>query len=252
MPQEIIGASELIIGSWKNLRRRWPTYLEFAGWFIVLGAAQWGAAMASADIASFWSRAVFWLLIDTPLAVLFAWVAAALIINTSRGLDGPPISIATSFKTAWGRLLPLIIVSLLTVLCLFGGLLVFLVGVIFVFILLRFADYAVLIDKAKPTAALAASWRLYDGRFWPTAWRVLVIFAYFLVFGNLVAFTLLALAGTAMADPGLFFGPVRDWTSLPAGTRLIMTVIASLSAAVTMPLVAAAELMLWKDLKKNP
>jgi hypothetical protein len=249
MSNTLPGAADLIVTAWKNYRRHLTTYLEFAAWYLVLAVIQWGVIIAARGTNGFCGWSAVMALGSLPVAVAGAFATAALIDNVRRSLDGETTHVADSFRSAWPRLLPLIAVSLLVFLAFLGGFLLLIVGTLVFLVLYRFAAYAVVIDGSGPWAALGASRRLSTGRFWPIAWRLLAVSAYFGVFANLVGALIFAAAGTSLGDAGLFFGPVRDWSAASGIHLLVLTVIPTLASVLTLPLMTAADLALWRELK---
>jgi hypothetical protein len=249
MSNDLPGAADLIVTAWKNYRRHLTTYLEFAAWYLVLAVVQWGVILAARGTDGFWSWADVMLLGSLPVAVAGAFATAALIDNVRRSLDDEAAPVADSFRAAWPRLLPFVAVSLLVFLAFLGGFLLLVVGMLVFLVLYRFSSYAVVVDGTSPLAALGASRRLSSGRFWPVAWRLLAVSAYFGVLANLVGALIFAAAGTALGDAGLFFGSVRDWSAASGVHLLALTVIPTLASVLVLPLMTAADLAFWKSLK---
>jgi hypothetical protein len=250
MAKTLPTASDLIVEAWLNGRRHWPTYLEFTVLYLIVGAAQWGVAVA----ARLTTTAGAWYAVmggGSLVTALFAsFITVALVYNVWQGLDDDAPSIIASLEAAGPRYGAFIAVSVLAFLASLGGLVLFAVGTLLLFLLYRFAGYAVIIDKRGAWSALGESRHLFDERFWGIVWRMTATYAYFFTLTNLLAFLPLAAAGAAQGDLGMFFGPFSTWSNLPSSQLFIITMAPALASALTMPLLTASELRLWRELKK--
>lgn len=250
MAKTLPTASDLIAEAWLNGRRHWPTYLEFTVLYLLVGAAQWGTAVAArlTTTAGAWYAVMIGGSLVT--ALLAAFVTVALVHNVWNGLDGKAPSVMSSLREAQPRYGAFIVVSVLTFLASLGGIILLAVGTLLFFLLYRFAGYAVIIDERGAWASLGESRHLFDERFWGVAWRMTAIYVYFFTLTNLLAYLPLAAAGAAQGDLGMFFGPFSTWSNLPPLQLLILTMAPAFASAITMPLLTASDLRLWRELKK--
>jgi len=250
MAHQLSTASDLIVGAWKNSLRHWPTYLEFFFFFLAFGAIQWSVAIATRNTTTTGSWLAVLLGGSALNAVLIAFISVALISNVWHGLDDGAPHVFDSFRRAKSRLLPFIGVSIMVFLASLGGLLLLVVGLFVFFFLYRFAGYAVTIDGRGVWASLGESRRLFDNRFWGVAWRLAATYLYFFMLTNLLTLLQLAAAGGLQGDFGLYFGSINTWSSLSSYHLLILTMAPTIATALTMPLLTASDLRLWRELKK--
>jgi hypothetical protein len=250
MTHQLPTASDLITEAWKNVRRHWPTYLEFLACYLAFGAIQWGVAVATRLTVTTGS----WLTVlvggSVLNALLLAYISVALIDNVWHGLDDDAPHVFASLRGAKARSWPFVVVSVLAFLASLGGLLLLVIGTFVFFFLYRFAGYAAIVDRRGAWASLGESRRLLDGRFWSVAWRITATYVYFFMLTNLLTLLQLAAAGAFQGDLGLYFGPINTWSSLPGYHLLVLTLAPTLASAVTMPLLTASDLRLWRELKK--
>lgn len=131
----------------------------------------------------------------------------------------------------WGRVIDLVLVSLLQAGVVLLGFLLFIIpGIVFA-VWFSFARYAVLVDGSSPGAqALRLSKELVSKRFWPLLWRWVGAYVYYGLFLVLGGGLLLVIIGAILGNPGAAF--VEASVQAPWWSELIVGTISVLATPI--------------------
>ncbi len=251
MPQ-LIGPGDLITASWQNLRRNIRTYAEFLVWFTVLALAEWAVwTTTRAVVTEKIMRGMLLGFLTLPVAIVVMGLTASLIDVTARSLQKKAVDVRASLSVGVHTLFPFIWVSILASLAIIFGFAILIVPGVLFLVWYRFGQNFVVIDGLGGIAALAASHRLVAGRWWATFARIAIPALFFYVTAAFVKAIIYLLIGSAMGDPGLFFGPSADVDALSNTHTLITSVIPQVVNGLTLPLFIGSDILLWLDLKKT-
>ena len=253
MPTKLLDPYEIVAGSWKNLLKHWRVYAEFTVWFIFLSIVFWAFGVLTRSLIAdkFLSNLLFSLM-TLPLSLLTGVLIAAVIDATAKSLQGQRPDVRDSLMIGAHKLIPFIWVSILMSLALIGGFVLVLVPALIFAVWFAFATDFLIVDGVRGSGALRKSKALVAGRWWAVLFRIIIpwLFFYFAAKFALALFYLLL--GAVLGDPGMFFGAIPDIFAVPNLHLLVTTVAPQVFYGLTLPLYAAANLILWFNLKKNP
>jgi len=167
--------------------------------------------------------------------LLAALTSAACFRAVGAAYLGSPTTWQESLSFALRRLPSILLVLLLSGLAIAGGLVLCLVGSIWLLVALYFAEPALLFEDTRGVSALKRSYRLVRGRWWPTAGALFV--AFLLVGVVQAAVGLLLGVGLAFSNPS---------TLVAAAATTLVTIAAYTVAA---PVQAAIAAILYFDLR---
>lgn len=251
MPQ-LTGPGDLITASWQNLRRNIRVYADFLVWFALLSVVQWVIwVLTRAIVPEKVMRSMLLAVLSLPGALVTVALTAAMIDATARGVQKKTINIRESLSTGVHKLLPFLWVSILSSLAtLFGFFLLIIPGLIFL-VWYRFSQNFAVIDDVRGLAALRASRRIVSGRWWAVFVRIVLPGLFFYMTASFVTAVTYLLIGSAMGDPGLFFGPIASHDELSNTHMLVTSVLPQAINGLALPLFLGADILLWLDLKKT-
>lgn len=247
MPAPLLPVSSLIRESWTTFVRDWNRTFRITAFLVLFPAIFFCIALAARPYETF----LFWtdMVVSSLGAILAIWIGirlARLILAEDRGEK-----IEKNEKTvALANFLPILLVGILEGLAVLGGMLLFVFPGIYLAIALMFSQFLLLEDGAWGTHALAASYALVKGRWWPTFWRVLAagfVFVAILIVGTqLLAFIVELIAGSTK------FAIVLETQSLANpiayGARRLLD---SIGQAIFLPLFITWQVKLFHALKKS-
>ena len=175
-------------------------------------------------------------LVTTLLTVLLALIATGACTRAvAADYLGEDLSWKASLSFAARKVLPLVLLSILVVLASTLGLVLLLIGAIYVAIRLTASAPALLIEDAGVTGAMRRSWALVKGNWWRTFAVVFV--------SSLLVFVISALVS------GLLFAPLFAGSESEVLVATSITLGGILSNALTLPLQAAVLTVLYFDLR---
>jgi membrane-anchored glycerophosphoryl diester phosphodiesterase (GDPDase) len=127
-----------------------------------------------------------------PLNIIYWFVAipflsGAIIFYTYRSLIGNQVTVSEAFHQANRRLLPLILVYLISCVLIFAGFIALIIPGLYVSYRLIFPLYATVIDNSSALDSLSSSWELTKGRWWLVCRSTFMIFFVVLVPTILIA-----------------------------------------------------------------
>jgi hypothetical protein len=170
------------------------------------------------------------------LNIVAAMLAVALAFRVlSAGYRGESESGGDSLRFAMSRILPVLWITLLSSVAAMAGLLLLVVGAIWLLVAFSVSIPVLMVEDRRGTKALGRSFRLVQGRWWATFGALLVAY--------LVLIVVSALLGALLA--GAVFSGVENQVV----GAMVMAAINILSAAVATPLIAAVATVIYFDLR---
>lgn len=272
MNQPLIASGDLIADSWSSYRRRLSVYGEFAVWFAALAAIRWAInSVTGALLEERVFRYALGMIFNLPVYFLHAVLGVAIITTVARDLAGRAILTREALYEGFHHVIPAIVTwiaggALLTlgIMMALGGILTPPAGLPFVvpgliliipgtWLAVRwfFAAYSVVVESQGVGTALAASARLVSDRWWQVFGRIVFPWFFFFLAVMLVERLSFLVVGTVIGDPGLLFAPTVAGQDLPKTYTLLKALIIETVDGASLPLFAAAGILLWNDLKKR-
>lgn len=240
---ELIGAGELINKSWSLYWSNWRMLVSIALWSLIPVAA---SILIAFIPESLWIAALFLsIAVGIGAVIIGLWVYVTLTRVIAKLYKEEKVNVKQVYQKAWDNIIPLLWVSVLTGLAVFGGTLLLIIpGIIFA-VWFAFSSPINVLEGTRGSAALSESKQLVSGKWWSVLWRFL---ATYIVYGILF-YTVTILA---MVLIGLATG---SWEALAAGapTDTILWVenlATSLINVIAMPLFSAVTVILYLELKK--
>ncbi|WP_293158001.1 MULTISPECIES: glycerophosphoryl diester phosphodiesterase membrane domain-containing protein [unclassified Microcoleus] len=168
-----------------------------------------------------------------PLNIIYWFVAipflsGSLIFYTYRSLTGNQVTVSEAFHQANRRLLPLILVYIISFVLIFAGFIALIIPGLYVSYRLIFPLYATVIDNSSALDSLSSSWELTKGRWW------LIFRSTFLIFFVVIVPTILI---SLLIDP----------TAKSLASKLTANVLGFLVA----PLMSVYFVLLYQRLRES-
>lgn len=175
VPLRQMGIGEVIDGAFRLYRAEWKAFLGIAAFVVIpttfLQLWVTELVLANADIGPT-SAAIGQILGLTLvfIAVQFLLVQPFLVAAVARAAAdtylGEPVSIGATYRFALERLLPILWVTILSSLAVFGGFILLVIPGIIAVVRLTFAPAVLVVEGQGGPAALRRSWHLSSGSFW--------------------------------------------------------------------------------------
>lgn len=176
------GAGAIIADTWKFFTSTWNTSLKTSILFLYFGLAVFAASVL---IKYYPSLTLVYNLIWGSAGIAYLWISIRLFLTVFNLEAGKkPLAAKAESIKALSLFFPLLWVTVLSTLVVFGGFILLIIPGIYFAVALYF-NQVILIDKnIRGAQALAASRALIKGRWWSALWRII---AGSVVFGLLVA-----------------------------------------------------------------
>lgn len=175
-------------------------------------------------------------LVTLALTGLGAMLATAACLRAVGGdIVGQRYSAGESLRFAAARFWPLVLVSILYFLALIGGVLLLIVGIVWVWVLFSLAVPALLFEDLRGTKALGRSRALIKDHWWRTFGAMLVMQ---LITAILAAVLAALIGGVILVD-----------SENEALNAVVLTVANVVSYAISLPLTAALATYIYFDLR---
>jgi hypothetical protein len=243
----LLTASQIIEQSWNIFTKHWRTILAYCGWLVLWGAGYMLFVVAFVFVyvilRNIGSLALFLIVNFLFLASIFLasiWFLTLLTTAFSKVIKSfidqqTPPSFRSLFKTNHHLIWPVVGVSIIVGLIIFGGTLLFVVpGIIFT-LWYYFAMYEVIFYEKRGWQALQESKALVVGRWWAVAWRLVVPALFYVFISIIISFG----TGLLVRYGGLAGGIFGTFIDL--ATNLL-----------TSALVLICTLLIYFNLKANP
>ncbi len=238
MHKKLISASEIISQSFALYRKHINTFIQPIAIFAVASVIYMLTQQNAGRLPSAISVIVFvaYILISIWISVVFIMLA-----DTTRSGETPK-QLDSIFKEAYNRSPQFVWVSLLYMLIMILGFVLFIIPGIIVSVWYMFATFFAALTPAKTHRGLVMlknSKNLVVGRWWATFWRVLIPQ---FVFGTILYIILFALAAILSA------GQVNIFTLMESSSFALLLVIGS---ALVQPLFTYAMVILFRNLEST-
>lgn len=235
-----IGASDLIKKSWSLYWSNFKELIIIAAWLLVPAIAM--ALLSFIPPAFVYLTAALFVAVFIANIIIGFWVNINLIEVTAKIYLGQKYNTRVISKNSWGKILPLIWVSFLAGLAVFGGMILFIIPGIIIAVWFAFATYINILEGVRGRAALSQSKQLVSGKWWSVFWRFLA--AFFVYGAGLLIITYALLTIISMAT-----GQVEALTSTEAAPWW-QNIISNLISVGATPLFLAVATILYLELKK--
>lgn len=242
----LISAKDLLLKSIDLYRKHLGRYLTYSA-LMAIPAILLSIAGASVGILMVVTKSFFTgLIIFVVFAIIFSLLGFLLSLAFLRTvaddyMSKPMVSIMNAAKQAVPMIIPAILVSILTSLAIFCGMiLLFIPGIIFI-IWFTFSLHALILDDKHSVDALKYSRSLVSGRWFGVTWR-------------LVAPLLIVYIGIVLIQ--WIFAGILDIQTDTAFTfsipQIIYLAITTILSVIMTPLTVSIPTILYLELKKTP
>lgn len=240
----LIPATDILKQSWTLYQKSWKKIWVYLLFLLVPTVALSALSTISLYLSEYipsstLASEIIILIVIAASLVFTLWASIAMARVLAAYLLGQePRDWKTMFSESSNLILPVMIVSVLVFLIVFGGsLLLIIPGIIFT-VWYSFTFYTVVFENKKGFESLSSSKSLVVGRWWAVLWRMLVPGVIFGLLGASVAYIIIGLVDLI---------PMSEL----AGAVVDRILNAAISLAFT-PLTAGATLILYFNAKNNP
>lgn len=235
-----IGAGELIKKSWSLYIANFRALIMVAAWSLIPAVAMTFVMLIPAEL---WIlSSLLALAVGIGAMIVGLWVFANLTAIIAKIYGGEQYDVTAIGQNAWSKILPLLWVSALTGLAVFGGTLLLIIpGIIFA-VWFTFGSVINVLEGTRGAAALKQSKQLVSGKWWAVLWRLVACyFVYGIIFYAVTAILLLIV--------GLATG---QWEAFASGQYMswLSDLITQVINIVAVPLAGAISVILYVELKK--
>jgi len=238
---EFIGAGEIIKRSWSLYWSNWTKLVAIAAWSIIPVVA----SMLIAYIPeSLWLAALFLsIAVGIGAMVIGLWVYVALTLTIAKIYNKEKPDAEKIYQISWEKIIPLLWVSILTGLAIFGGTLLLIIPGILFAVWFGFSSVICVLEGTRGSAALSESKQLVSGKWWSVFWRFLATYFVFGILFYLAVIVLMVLIGLIMGGFEAFADPSNTLVWLENIATSVINVVA-------MPLFSAITIIIYLELKK--
>lgn len=182
------------------------------------------------------------LILAAITAVLGLWLDIVLIKMVQKALSGKKINAAEEFSAATPLIFSYFWVSILVVVAVIAGLILFIIPGLILAIYLAFATYIFVLENKRGIEALKSSYDLVNGRWWATLWRV--------VAPNIIAYVLVGLFAIGIYSISQL-GNVSITEIAGSDPNIIRDAIVSVVFTFATPLFVSFMILIYKSLKET-
>ncbi len=170
------------------------------------------------------------------------FVAVALVAVITVLLKKETVNLTSIYNFSYSKILSYLWISILTILAVLGGTILFIIPGIIFSVWFSFAAYVLVVEGKTGVQSLAASKELVKGYFWPVLWRwIAPYFVYFLAV-LVIVFVPVYLIGLAIGNAWAGFSQVSPWWS---------ALISNVVSAFTVPIFTTTGMLIYNSLKKE-
>jgi hypothetical protein len=189
-----------------------------------------------------------WSAVNTILSfILGLWTVGALTYAASDRLEGRPITIAQAYRRGLGRVLRLCSASILGGLAVIGGLLLFVIPGLIVWLLFILLSPICVLENRGGVGALRRAWRLSSGEMWRLFFLFLGLFFASILFASvmmgLVALLALFLGFQQASEGSAATGPMAT------AAMAVFVLAQSLVQGAWTPFWTNTQLLAYRDLR---
>jgi len=240
----LIGVIDLLKKSWSLYVENFKTLFLIAIWTIL-------PAIAMAIVATLWIYfpegtallyGILYLVVFVGAIVIGLWVHISLTESIASYYKKQPVNIDKIYSGAWGKILPLLWVSIIVFVIVFAGTLALVIPGIIFGIWFAFATIFNILEGNKGWSALKASKALVSGKWWSVFWRFFATYIILMLIIWVITIPLFLIINFAISSVVAYGAP--EWMSL------IQTVVSNLINVFALPLFTAIPIVLYMELKK--
>jgi hypothetical protein len=237
---QLIGAGEIIKRSWNLYWGNFQLLIAIAAWTLVPAVAM---TLLTLMPESFWAATtILSMAVGVGTIIVGLWVYIALTEVVIKQYKKEKFNTQVIYKSAWSKIIPLLWVSILSGLAVFGGTLLLIIpGIIFA-VWFAFSSIINVIEGTRGSAALKESKRLVSGRWWSVFWRLVAPYVVYILGFYVIVGVIFWLVGLATGNwEGFITGEYLPW--------LNALVSNAINVLVT-PLFITLPIILYVELKK--
>ena len=246
MENKLLGAGDLIEGSWVVCRKNWRKLAVISFWMFVPTLLQTivSLAMRLLGVQEF-AAAVIIIAVSLPSYVAQFIAAIVFVLAIDTILRGEEFDVRKLAEASLKKLWPVLLVVALTGLAIMAGLILFIIPGLIFSVWFAFAYYEAILADVRGTEALKRSRDLSSGRFWGVLWRLvastifwsvvvwLFMSAIFMLFGAITAPWKMTVGG----EPGASFAAA------------FLEIVANAVQAASAPLFTAIGVLLYRAMQ---
>ncbi len=241
----LISAKDLLLQSIDLYKKHLGRYLTYSALLalptILLSFAGVSIGVLMVMTGSFFTGMTIFVIVAIVLSVLTLAVSIALLRAVADDYSGKPMtSVMDTIKQALPLIIPAILISILTSLAVFGGMILLVIpGIIFA-VWFTFAVHALVLDDRHSVDALKYSKSLVVGRWFGVLWRLFAPLLVISIVLAIVQWIFAMILGIETNSDFIF--------TLP---QTIYLIISSLLSVLVTPLSVAIPTILYLELKKS-
>lgn len=242
----LIKTGEIISNSWQYFAENFKKIVPYMIYLFIPNFVLGLAGVASLYLEKYATSGAFVLTNNIIALAIFVaciiftlWVTMALTKNLGALIiNKQPLGYKESFSATSHLIWPIIYTSLLVVLIVIGGTILFVIPGIIFSIWYSFTYYSVLFEEKRGVAALSASKSLVSGRWWQIFWRLMAPGVFYAVIFVVLMSAVTSLLKLAMPQTFAFL--------------IVNGILNSILSAMISPLTALTTIILYFSAKENP
>ncbi|MBP9694991.1 MAG: hypothetical protein KBD73_01060 [Candidatus Magasanikbacteria bacterium] len=251
----LISVSKLIDESYKFYSEHREIFFEYVkylfiamiGYTIIVNGGT--TALAPLIKNNSWAGTVVIILIllfTIALAIGTTWISLAIMRSAAQIYERTETKpVKEELKNAVKYIWPSIVISLLVALAQLGGLILLVVPAIIFGTWFAFANYTLVLDDKRGTAALSASKALVKGRWWEIFWKLLLLGLFFGIILSIIP-------GIISLPFDLISAATKSSPIVPIVITIIGEILSTIVRVFLVPFPIVANTILYLELKKTP
>jgi len=236
----LIGAGEILKRSWSMYWSNFQLLISIAAWSLIPALATILLALMPESlwmVTAFLGIAVF-----IGAIIIGLWVYVSLTEVMAKIYTKEKYNTKFIYQKAWEKIIPLLWVSILSGLAVFGGTLLLIVPGIIIAVWFAFSSIINVLEGTRGRAALKASKQLVSGKWWSTFWRLVAPYFVYIVAFYILVGVLFWLVGLASGNwEGFITGEYMPWLS---------SIVSNILNVLITPLFVSLPIILYIELKK--
>ncbi|MEK7116077.1 MAG: hypothetical protein AAB879_01640 [Patescibacteria group bacterium] len=243
MQKSLPSALDLIKDSWSLFTTSWNELVKISIWFLYIGLAHFALAVLQKIAPT--AETILFIPVFVAMIILEIWISvrlmrAVLAVDSGKKPDRSRAERAL----AWRLWLPLVLVGMLQGFIILGGIVLFILPGIFLFVAISFSQFCLIDQDLRGLKAISASYQLVKGRWFAVLWRM---FATGFIFGlgvMIVVGVLLAILAALAGQSALR----ENVHPLVSGTFALFQ---SIVQAAVIPLFVIVHMKIYRALKQT-
>lgn len=246
MDNKLIGAGDLIEGSWQIYKNNRKPLMKVALWMFiptlaVIIVSLFLRLLSVSEVTAIIVNA----LVSIPALLVQLWATIIFVLTIDAALEKREIDVRKFAEDAVRKFVPVLWVTVIVGLSVLGGFLLLIVPGIIFSVWFAFAYYETVLDGAKGRQALRKSRALVTGRFFPTLWRLAAPTVFWSVIVWLAMSTIFLVLG-AISQPWKQIVSTEPGSTYAAA---VLDIAANAIQALAAPLFTAVGVLLYRALK---